>query len=334
MAGASPSAAAQEIAISARFLIWVLVALLAAACWGAIVVLNKKVLDYVQPVAVNLGVLLVCAAGLAAVAVPLSLLHLWPLGLGLTWQAAGYIAINAPVTWVVAFSAYYYALRSGRAGVVGTLSSTDPLFTGLFATVLVGTALGGLTVAGMVLTVLGVVLISRWMGEEPEPHAPVLEGAITPAATGTAATVVALSLVTAAGWGLSPVLVQLAERSTGGPTTTMMLLSEGFGIALLAPFVATRRGALIVGSPDERGRRRIIALLVAAGLLNAAFSVLYYVLIFEIGPVLTMVTTATAPVFAIAGSVLVLHERFGRRLVLAAAVTLLGVLLATMQHPM
>ena len=67
--------------ISAAFLVWVGVAFLAAACWGAIVVLNKKVLDYVRPIPVNFFVTVVSLAGLCAIAVPLSLFHLWPLGL-------------------------------------------------------------------------------------------------------------------------------------------------------------------------------------------------------------------------------------------------------------
>ena len=65
---------------------------MAAACWGAIVVLNKKVLDYVRPIPVNFLVLAVSAAVLVVVAVPLSLAHLWPLGFAMTWAAAGYLA--------------------------------------------------------------------------------------------------------------------------------------------------------------------------------------------------------------------------------------------------
>ena len=316
--------------ISAAFLFWVAVAFLAAACWGATVVLNKKVLNDVTPVAVNFFVVSVSTAILAAIALPLSLLHLWPLGLGLTWQAAGYIALSAPVIWLVAFNAFYYALRSGRVGVVGPLSATDPLFTALFASLLVGAALGRLTIAGLLVTVLGVMPVSRWMDAEPEPPSRQLEGMVTPAPA-KAGTVVVLSLLTAASWGLSPVLIQLAERSTGGATSSMMVLGEALGILLLAPFAIAQRGRLFVG--DYKGkRRRIVALLVAAGLLNAVFSVLYYVLIAKIGPVLTMLITATAPVFAIAGGVLVLHERLGRRLALGAGVTLTGVFVATLQH--
>ena len=52
--------------ISAAFLVWVGVAFLAAACWGAIVVLNKKVLDYVRPIPVNFLVLVVSVASLVS----------------------------------------------------------------------------------------------------------------------------------------------------------------------------------------------------------------------------------------------------------------------------
>ena len=318
--------------ISAAFLVWVGVAFLAAACWGAIVVLNKKVLDYVRPIPVNFLVLVVSVASLVAVAVPLSLLHLWPLGFAMTWAAAGYIAAGSVVTWLIAFTAYYYALRSGRVGVVGPLTCTDPLFTAVFVTVIVGTAIAGLTIAGLVVTFAGVALISRWMGDEPEPHAPALEGATGPALPASAGTVVALSLVTAAGWGFSPVMIELAERSTGGASTTMMVLGEALGVVLLAPFVLARRSSLLTASLQGRDRRRVVALLVGAGVLNALFTVFWYVLIDQIGPVLTTLITATSPIFAILGGLVFLRERLGAKLALGAAVTLAGVFLATLPH--
>jgi drug/metabolite transporter (DMT)-like permease len=317
--------------ISAAFLIWVGVAFLAAACWGAVVVLNKRVLDYVRPLLVNFLVLTVSTASLVAIAVPLTVLRLWPLGFGMTWAAAGYIAVGAAVTWLIAFNAYYYALRSGRIGVVGPLCSTDPLFTAVFAATLVSAVIGGLTVAGLIVTIVGVVLISRFMGDETEPHSPVLAGAAGPPTQASAASIVTLSLVTAAGWGFAPVMIQLAERSTGGATTTMMVLGEALGVVVLAPLVVARRASLFAGELGE-ARRRVVALLAVAGFLNAAFAVLFYVLIEHIGPVLTTLIIATSPVFAILGGVLVLKERVGARLALGAGVTLLGVLLATLQR--
>jgi len=318
--------------ISAGFLVWVGVAFLAAACWGAVVVLNKKVLDDVRPIPVNFLVLVVSCAGLLVLATPLSLLHLWSLGFAMTWAAAGYIAAGGVVTWLIAFNAYYYALRSGRVGVVGPLSSTDPLFTAVFAAAIVGTAIGGLTIAGLVVALAGVALISRWMGDEPEPHAPALEGIAAPLPRAPAATVVALSLVTAAGWGFAPVMIELAERSTGGASTTMMVFGEAIGVVLLAPFMLARRGPLLAAPRRSAARRRIVWLLVGAGLLNSVFTVLFYVLIDEIGPVLTTLIVATSPIFAILGSMLFLRERLSAKLALGAAVTLTGVFLATLAH--
>ncbi len=318
--------------ISASFPVWVGAAFAGAACWGAIVVLNKRVLDYVHPIPVNFLVLVVSASGLIVIAVPLSLLHLWPLGFAMTWSAMGYLAIGSTVTWLLAFTSYYSALRSGRIGVVGTLTATDPLFTAVFATLILGAALAGLTIAGLVVAFAGVALISRWTGDEPEPHAPALEGAGEPALHASAGTVVALSLLTAAGWGFMPVMVQLAERSTGGATTTMMVLGEVFGVLLLAPFIVTRRTSLFVSPLQARDRRRVVLLLVGAGLLNSVFSVLFYVLIDQIGPVLTALIFATSPIFAILGGMVFLREHVGSRLAFGAGVTLAGVFLATLAH--
>ena len=318
--------------ISAAFLVWVGVAFLAAACWGAVVVLNKKVLDYVHPIPVNFLVLAVSAASLVVIAVPLSLAHLWPVGFAMTWAAAGYVAAGSVVTWLIAFTAYYYALGSGRVGVVGPLSCTDPLFTAVFAALIVGTTIAGLTIAGLVVALAGVALISRWMGDEPEPHAPTLEGAGGPASGISAGAVVALSLVTAAGWGFSPVMIELAERSAGGVSTTMMVLGEVFGVVLLAPFMLARRSSLFTMPLQGRDRRHVVVLVVAAGVLNGIFAVLFYVLIDQIGPVLTTLVVGTSPIFAILGSMVFLRERVGVKLALGAAVTLAGVFLATLAH--
>ena len=96
--------------------------------------------------------------------------------------------------------------------------------------------------------------------------------------------------------------------------------------------MVARRAPLLISPLQGRDRRRVILLLVSAGILNALFSVFWYVLIHEIGPVLTTLITATSPIFAIVGGVVFLRERLGTKLALAAAVTLTGVFLATVPH--
>ena len=215
------------------------------ALWALVIIVNKKVLDDVHPVAVNFFVRIVAILGIVCITVPLTVLHLWSNGFGIDAAAAGWIALSAVATWLVAFNAYYYALRGGLIAVVAPISSTDPLWTAVFAWLILGTAFGWLTVTGMAVAMAGVVLISRWMGAGDEAGAGVVAGAshgdVLPAegAAGPAPTpdsrvrLITLALVAAAGWGIGPVLVDLASHAYGKPTATMMIESQALGMILL-----------------------------------------------------------------------------------------------------
>ena len=154
----------------------------------------------------------------------------------MTWEAAGYIALSATVTWLIAFNTYYLALRLSSVGVVTPIMATDPVFTALFAVLILGASLTSLVLAGLMVATAGVALLSREGGEEPAvgPDAQVptpgpASGPITlaapargsPGAHGTIRErlmVVALAIVTAAGWGLGPVFIEKAQRALAGNT--------------------------------------------------------------------------------------------------------------------
>ena len=315
--------------VSVTLIIWVAVAFLAAACWAVVVLVTKRALDYVNPLAANLTVRAMTVVVMALTTVPLSALHLWDLGFTMTWQAAGYIAVSAFVTWLLAFNFYYYALRAGRVGVVAPLTSIDPLFTAVFAAILLGAGLNALGIAGLLVASLGVILVSYWMGGTAEPHPEVLD-VMTAGETRLApAVVIVLALATSAGWGLSPVLIQLAENSVGGPTTTMMLESQSLGLLMLAALVLWRRPPLFTRPCPSGQRRRVLLLLLTAAVFEVAFSVVFYLLIQAIGAMLTVLVIATSPIFSILGGVVLLKERLGAKLVVAAAITLTGVFLVT-----
>jgi drug/metabolite transporter (DMT)-like permease len=308
------------------------VAFIEAAIWGTIVVLNKSVLRYVTPLGTNFLVRVASLTSMLAITVPLTVLRLWSLTFAMTWTAFGYITIAAVVTWLIAFNTYYYALRSGRVGVVTPLTSIDPIFTALFAAALIGAAIGALTIVGLAVATCGILLVSRWMHADPAVGAEVAAPPTPGHAEASRLEVVLLSLVTAAGWGLGPVLIQLALQSVGGASTTMMLQSQTMGLIMLGGIVVGRRARVFVRPLHPAERRTVVWLIVCAGLLEATFSVLYYLIIDHIGPVLTVLIGSTAPLFAILLGVLVLRERFGKKLALAAAVTLLGVFLATLDR--
>ena len=141
---------------------------------------------------------------------------------------------------------------------------------------------------------------------------------------------VVLSVVAAAGWGLGPVIIELAENANGGASAGMMVGSQALGAVLLGGHHAgpaqPRHGA----PPGRSSGGASSCLLVTAGALEAVFAVLYYLIIEAIGAVLTLLITATSPVFAIIGGAIFLKEPVGKRLAIAAAVTIGGVVIATL----
>jgi drug/metabolite transporter (DMT)-like permease len=317
-------------------LIWVLVGFFLAADWALVIVLNKRMLAYVHPVPLNLLLRGATLVGLVCMTVPLTAFGWWDLDFGLTAEAAGYIAISAVVTWVIAFNAYYYALRAGRASVVAPITATDPIWAALFAPIFLGSSLEPLVILGLLVATSGIVLIARWMSAQPGE---LLEAAAVPvvavaegdagASGGGALGVVALSTIAAAGWGLGPVAIELAENANGGASASMMLGSQMLGALLLGGILLVRRSPLLV-RPLAAERRRFLMLLLASGVLEAVFAVLYYLIIEALGAVLTLLITATSPVFAILGGAILLREPVGRRLWIAAAVTMGGVMIATL----
>ncbi len=323
------------------------------ALWALVVVVDKAILASVTPLAVNFFIRLAAIAGLVLITVPLTVFDLWSNGFGLNAEAAGWIALSAVATWLVAFNAYYYALRGARVAVVAPICSTDPIWTALFAWLIIGTAFGGATLAGMAVAMAGVVLISRWMdgGAEAElagagalagaAHGDLLPGGVAtvaagcgtaadPAPAAAKARLIGLAVIAAAGWGLGPVFIDQAATSFGRATAGMMLLSQVLGAIMLGGVLLLRRTPLTAHPLMPEECRRAVWLIVLAGLLEASVSVLFYLSIVAIGPVLTMLIMATTPVFSIVLGVVFLRERPGPRLTLAAAITVAGVLIATL----
>ena len=196
--------------------IWIVAAFGMTALWALVVIVNKKVLDDVHPVAVNFLVRIVAIVGLVCITVPLTVLHLWSNGFGINAAAAGWVALSAVATWLIAFNAYYYALRGGLIAVIAPISSTDPLWTAVFAWLILGTAFGRLTVAGMVVAMAGVLLISHWMeaGDEAGP------GAIAGAAHGDVLPALAMASTS------SSVMSPDATSSLVLPTDVFMALQD------------------------------------------------------------------------------------------------------------
>jgi len=330
---------------TAEYAAWIAAAFAVSASWGATIVINKRTLHFVDPIALNALLRGPALLMLVIVVVLLTLTGAWDLGFDLTWTAAGYISLDALATWLIAFNTYYLALRLGRIGVVVPIMATDTLFTAVFALLLLGVSMGPLLIAGLVVATAGIVILARETGSEPttSPDTPVgqpsdvsaslaAEGAppaVAGGRLGTGVTVVVLSLVTAAAWGFGPVMIERAVDSMDGPTSSMMIVGHGIGLVLMLP-VAFARRRIFVRPVDRAARRLVTILILVTAALEVFFAVFYFLLIDAIGSVLTVLIVATSPVFGIVGGVLFLKESFGRWVAVGAGVTLIGVLLATL----
>lgn len=325
---------------------WVIVALLDAAMWAAFIILSKRALRFVEPVAFNLIVRVLAFTTLLVIGLPLALTHTSSLDLALTWPALGYMSLSAAIVWLVAFNAYFFALRIGEVTVVSPITSTDPVFTALFAFLLLGTALGTSVIAGLVIAVAGVALIAYWYHPDDDAEEPAGAETVLPAvprkdavAAGPWASlqarwrsveVIGLSLVTAVTWGSVPILIQAAIESVGHASLTLLLISQGVGVVVLLPLVLARRRPLLTEKPSHKERRTLILVCVVCGIIEAVFSIAFYLLIEQIGAVLTQIAVALAPVFTLAAGVLLLRERPGWKVIAAGVLTIAGVLLASL----
>jgi drug/metabolite transporter (DMT)-like permease len=356
--------------VEATSVVWIVVAFGVAATWGLTVVINKRTLHFVDPIALNLLMRLPTLLFLAPAVTLLALNGTWGLSFDMTWEAFGYQTLNAIVTWVVAFNAYFLALRLGSLGVVAPIMATDPLFAGLFAVVILGSALGISLTVGLLIATGGVALLARWTettgvrrGEavaEPPGGAelvpPLLAaadpppGRVAPAVDTSAGTatalalpltdadadrrrrwqMIALALVAAAGWGLGPVIVEAATRSIGGASAGLILQNQLMAILFLLPIVALRK-RVFLRRMDRREQRFVALLIIVSGALETIFALAYYLLIDEIGAVLTVLIIATSPIFSVLGGVVFLKERYSRRLALGGLITIAGVALAVVQ---
>jgi drug/metabolite transporter (DMT)-like permease len=319
---------------------------LVAISGGALAWFEKPLLVHVHPLQLNVVVRLITVVMLVVVTVPLTVFGVWALGFATPPAALAYIALAAFLEWAVALTAFYYALRISTISVVTAVVASAPLFTAFFGTLFLGERLGTLTIIGVVLTVAGVALLSRYMPvDEGDPKAVPAGDAVTVAEgepglpsvetarrqrRRTSLLVLLPALLAAAAWGVYPVTVDAAEQVAGGPTTTMMIESQFLGAVFLIPLLIGRRARERRQPPPSHARRRVLWFFFFVGILETIWGVFFYFMVENLGAVITGVIMATAPVFSILGGVLIWHERLGLKAGAGVALAIAGVFIAAL----
>jgi DME family drug/metabolite transporter len=83
----------------------------------------------------------------------------------LSWVAVGYFVVAGLLAATMGRTLNYMSIDRLGVPISTSLSGTNPLFTIVFASILIGEAVEVSTVAGTVLVVAGIALISGWGGE-------------------------------------------------------------------------------------------------------------------------------------------------------------------------
>jgi len=331
---------------------WVMLGIVVSVAGGGLVWFEKPLLTYFHPLNLNLLVRLVTFGMILVTAVPLSVFGAWSIAVGTPVAAVAWVAAAAFFQWTVALSSFYYALRISTISVVMPIVAASPLFTAVLAAAFLGERLGAATIVGLAVTVCGVALLTRYMpAEEAEmPASQVGETLVVasqspdessrqsatspnrpPARLPRRSQLLVLvpALVATISWGAYPIFVEAAERAAGGPTVGMMLESQLLGAFFLVPFLTARRRLSRGWRPPPGSGRRVVWFIVAMGVLELTWGVFFFLLVEELGPVLTGILLTMAPVFAVLGGVVLFKERLSVLAWIGAALALVGVFVAS-----
>ena len=190
------------------------------------------------------------------------------------------------------------------ASLASILNSTTPLFTAVAAALWIGEALTARKAAGLALGVVGVAVLVGW-NTQPVSGAVVLS--------------VCASLAAALAYGLGGVYVKRAFA--GVPPLTMAVGQQAAAAAILLPLAAATL-------PDEPPSPVVVSSVLGLALLSTALPYLiYFRLIYNVGPTRTLTVTFLVPVFGVLLGILLLGEPFGPGTFLGMAIILASVVL-------
>ena len=302
----------------------IVIAFAHAVCWSATSVLLRHLSQRLDPFVLNglralLGAAVIVVWFLAAGA---------PGADGFTPTRILLIAAAIVVGGLVGDTCSVVALRLvGVARTVPVICSY-PIFTMLFAFLLLGEGPPLLAIFGALLVVSAGVLLSlpeRRMGPAPQRGPNAEPGGVPDVAQRQRRVGLLLAAVTAVVWGLE---VILTAKAAEGMTTLAVNAVRVPIAALLSLSVALRRPGALDAAERVLRNRRTRWLLILGGLLGwVVVGTLYVESIKLVGATFTAIIGATAPLYAAPLSALLLREPPSARTVAGTLLAVGGVIL-------
>lgn len=134
----------------------IMLALMAAVCWGLAPVAAKMALNHVSPI-IGMGVRSMVATCLISVWVVITgHYRLVPI---MSAQSMVWLIIEAVLATVVGDALYFYALKQGEAGQVSLIMASAPLITLVSAVFMLGEPITSVKLVGATMVILGLLLI-------------------------------------------------------------------------------------------------------------------------------------------------------------------------------
>ena len=263
-----------------------------AAIWGASFLFMRIVAPALGPVVT--AELRTLIAGIALA------LYFTLVGLSAEWRRFGrhYVVVGI-LSSALPFLLWAYAALSLPAGLLSVLNATAPMFGAVCSAVLLGERLSARRIAGLVVGVLGVALLSR-----PEAgaalHYPAIAGAL------------------AACFCYGLVATYIKRWASQVPSRSMAAGSQLAAGILLTPLIP-------LWPPMAAPTPLVVASILALGLVCSAIAyLLYFRLIADIGATGALTVTYLIPVFGVLWGVLFLGETVSLSMLAGAVLVVLG----------
>lgn len=290
-------------------------ALGAAISWAVAPIMYKKALAGVSPFSANI---MRCATNAAVLVIVLVASGLTSVLAQLPLPTLAVVIVSGIVGLGLGDTVYMFALKSVGVARAVPLASTYPLFSLLWATMLLGQAVTATAILGMILILSGIWLLSRERGDSTiHFHGK------------TVVTGVGLSLLTALVWSVSITLMDYAVTMPG------IVNSLEANYAIVTVRIAGMALVLLALSPLlDRGRGflklswRAIALLCVGGLVaNGLGWLLMNYSFLNIAEAQAVPISSTTPLFSMIAGFMLFHEKMTRNNTLGALLIVLGVVM-------
>ncbi|MBT4424668.1 DMT family transporter [Candidatus Bathyarchaeota archaeon] len=275
-------------------------ALLTSFCFGLNAILIRKGLKDSTPVTAAIIVSLVQTPILAVLALRLPII--WD------WQAVWYFVLAGIFASTIARALNYIAIDRVGVNVATSLSGTDPLFSNVLAIVILGEPMVPSTLAGVVLIVLGVLVMSGFELEE-----------------GVKKTDIILPILAAFGYASANMVRKIGMSIT--PNAGFGAVIGSITSIIVFPLYLASRGRLREFNPRTNGLKFFVG-----GGVVVSVAMLSMYTAFQSGSIAVVTgLIGAAPLFGLVLTALLLKdtERITRRVVAGCITIFLGVLLIT-----